>query len=138
MMLRRFALLALLLTVSFARGNDAPATTAPATPIVLTPAAAKEVKAIISAQELDVAKVYLQVGVKGDSEGGFSYLLDLNEEAGAKEDLRFESHGVRIRVDQKSDLYLRGTTIDFRDGEEGRGFVFRNPNAKSDGESAKK
>jgi iron-sulfur cluster assembly protein len=39
-----------------------------------------------------------------------------------------EQHGVQVAVDKKSDLYLDGTTIDYYDGLEKRGFTFTNPN----------
>jgi iron-sulfur cluster assembly accessory protein len=34
-------------------------------------------------------------------------------------------------IDEKSNLYLDGTEIDFKDEVMGRGFVFKNPNATS-------
>jgi iron-sulfur cluster assembly protein len=36
---------------------------------------------------------------------------------------------VPVVVDKKSALYLDGTTVDFYDGIERRGFTFDNPNA---------
>ncbi|MBM4109128.1 MAG: iron-sulfur cluster assembly accessory protein [Phycisphaerae bacterium] len=98
--------------------------------VILTPNAAREVKAIIQQQELDPHKVRLRVGVKGGGCSGFSYLLDLTETQ-KPTDEEFEQHGVKIICDPKSLLYLRGTTIDFRDEIMGRGFVFQNPNATS-------
>ena len=41
----------------------------------------------------------------------------------------FEDKGVKILVDKKSLLYLLGTTLDFTDGLNGKGFQFVNPNA---------
>ena len=46
-----------------------------------------------------------------------------------KTDSKYEYHGVPVVVDKKSALYLDGTTIDFYDGLEARGFKFDNPNA---------
>ena len=45
------------------------------------------------------------------------------------EDKLFEDNMVRILVDKKSLLYLVGTTLDFSGGLNGKGFVFKNPNA---------
>lgn len=98
--------------------------------IILTPTAAREIRAIIQQQELDAEKVRLRVGVKGGGCSGFSYVLDLTENQ-KPTDEEFEQHGVKIICDPKSLLYLRGTTIDFRDEIMGRGFVFQNPNATS-------
>ena len=44
-------------------------------------------------------------------------------------DVKTEQHGVTVVVDKKSDLYLDGTTVDFYEGLEKRGFTFDNPNA---------
>jgi iron-sulfur cluster assembly protein len=79
-----------------------------------------------------VKRTYLQVGVKGGAAVRLRYVLDLNEDKPAADDEVFDSQGVRVRVDQKSSLYLSGTTIDFVDNDDGKGFVFKNPNAVED------
>lgn len=107
--------------------NTAPATDAP---IKLSATAAREIRGIIKAQELDETKVRLRVGVKGGGCSGFSYLLDLTE-AQKETDEEFEVHGIKVICDPKSMLYLSGTEIDFKDELMGRGFVFKNPNATS-------
>lgn len=99
-------------------------------PVHLTETAAREIKTIIDQQELDAQSICLRVGVKGGGCSGFSYLLDLTEQA-RETDESFEEHGVKVVCDPKSYLYLNGTTIDFKDEVMGRGFVFNNPNATS-------
>ena len=98
--------------------------------IELTETAAKEISSIIEQQELDNDKVRLRVGVKGGGCSGFSYILDLTEQAQETDEL-FDQHGIKVVCDPKSYLYLNGTTIDFKDEVMGRGFVFNNPNATS-------
>ena len=98
--------------------------------IELSETAAREIKTIIKQQELDEQNIRLRVGVKGGGCSGFSYLLDLTEQA-RETDEDFEQHGIRIVCDPKSYLYLNGTSIDFKDEVMGRGFVFNNPNATS-------
>jgi iron-sulfur cluster assembly protein len=98
--------------------------------IELTELAAREIKTIVEQQELDAEKVRLRVGVKGGGCSGFSYLLDLTENAGDNDEV-FDQHGIKVVCDPKSYLYLNGTTIDFKDEVMGRGFVFNNPNATS-------
>lgn len=106
------------------------ATTESTTGLIISEAAAKEIKKIIQEQELNPDTIRLRVGVKGGGCSGFSYLLDLTE--GQKEtDEVFEQHGIKVVVDPKSLLYLNGTTIDFKDEIMARGFVFQNPNATS-------
>lgn len=96
--------------------------------VILTETAAREIKTIITQQELDADKVRLRVGVKGGGCSGFSYVLDLTETQKETDEV-FEQHGVKIICDPKSLLYLNGTTVDFKDEIMGRGFVFTNPNA---------
>jgi len=100
-------------------------------PITLSEKAANEIKTIISQQGLNGAETKLRVGVKGGGCSGFSYMLDLVEEPAGESDVQFETAGVQILIDQKSDLYLDGVEIDFKDEVMGRGFVFKNPNATS-------
>jgi iron-sulfur cluster assembly protein len=98
-------------------------------PILLSELAAKEVKKIITDQNLPAEQTRLRVGVKGGGCSGFSYVLDLTEDPKGESDEEMESNGVKILCDMKSYLYLNGTEIDFKDEVMGRGFVFKNPNA---------
>lgn len=98
--------------------------------IELSETAAKEIQHIVKTQELNPQNVFLRVGVKGGGCSGFSYILDLTEQA-AEQDEQFEKNGVKIICDPKSYLYLNGTEIDFKDEVMGRGFVFKNPNAST-------
>ncbi len=105
--------------------------------IVLSETAAKEVKGIIEQQHETACKdgaepnrMYLRVGVKGGGCSGFSYSLDLTDTK-RDADESWEQHGIEVICDSKSLLYLSGTSIDFKDGMMGRGFVFNNPNATS-------
>jgi iron-sulfur cluster assembly protein len=56
------------------------------------------------------------------------YQLDFDGEM-TDDDKVFEDKGIKILVDKKSILYLLGTTLDFSDGLNGKGFQFINPNA---------
>ncbi len=105
--------------------------------IALTEIAAREVKTIIE-QQNDTARksgeeprrFFLRVGVKGGGCSGFNYTLDLTETKGDLDE-SYEQHGVEVICDAKSQLYLEGTVVDFKDELMGRGFVFSNPNATS-------
>jgi len=89
--------------------------------IILTEKAAGEVKRIIEDQKLE--------DVAGGGCSGFSYSLGFDKKFDEKVDAKYEYHGVPVVVDKKSALYLDGTTVDFYDGIEKRGFTFDNPNA---------
>lgn len=96
--------------------------------IILTEKAASEVQRVIQEQKLD-DPMFLRVGVAGGGCSGFSYTLGFDKEFDEKADSRFHFHGVEVIVDKKSALYLDGTTIDWIEGLERRGFTFNNPNA---------
>lgn len=70
----------------------------------------------------------LRVSVKGGGCSGLMYDLSFDENTDDKDHV-FEDQGVKILVDKKSLLYLLGTTLDFSDGLNGKGFQFINPNA---------
>jgi iron-sulfur cluster assembly protein len=96
--------------------------------LTLTEKAAGEVKRIIEEQKLEDGTL-LRVGVAGGGCSGFQYSLGFDRAYDEKADQRFDYHGVTMVVDKKSALYLDGTTVDFYDGLEKRGFTFDNPNA---------
>lgn len=97
-------------------------------PVQLTERAASEVKTIIKDQQLEDAKTFLRVGVKGGGCSGFSYTLDLTEHKN-ENDEEWDVNGVKVICDPKSHIYLDGTSVDFKDEIMGRGFVFNNPQA---------
>jgi iron-sulfur cluster assembly protein len=96
--------------------------------VSVTERAAGEVSKIISEQNLP-AETMLRVGVAGGGCSGFSYSLTFDTKHDELADEVFECHGLKVVVDRKSDLYLDGTSVDFYDGLDKRGFVFNNPNA---------
>ena len=97
--------------------------------INVTETAATKITELLSEEQKPGAG--LRVFVQGGGCSGFSYMLDLTEEAATESDEQLECHGVKILIDQKSFLYLDGVEIDFKDEVMGRGFVFKNPNATS-------
>jgi iron-sulfur cluster assembly protein len=70
----------------------------------------------------------IRVAVKGGGCSGLMYDLAFDN-ATAPTDQIVEDKGIQIRVDKKSVLYLIGTTLDYSDGLNGKGFQFINPNA---------
>ena len=71
---------------------------------------------------------HIRVSVKGGGCSGLMYDLSFDEQQ-QENDQVYEDKGVKIFVDRKSILYLVGTTLDFSDGLNGKGFQFVNPNA---------
>ena len=70
----------------------------------------------------------IRVSVKGGGCSGLMYDLGFDDQIKPADQV-FEDKGVKILVDKKSLLYLLGTTLDFSDGLNGKGFQFINPNA---------
>lgn len=95
--------------------------------IILTEKAVQEVFSIKEKNNIPSTHA-LRLGVKGGGCSGMSYVLAFDDVVKEK-DLILEKNGVRIVIDQKSMFYLSGTTLDFSDGLNGRGFVFNNPQA---------
>ncbi|MDU0810463.1 MAG: iron-sulfur cluster assembly protein IscA [Burkholderia sp.] len=60
---------------------------------------------------------------------GFAYKLEYVDNL-TPDDQVFESHGVRIVVDQRSLIYIDGTELDFARKGLNEGFQFSNPNIK--------
>ena len=59
---------------------------------------------------------------------GLSYKLDFAKEP-MPTDKIFEQDGVKVFIDPKSFLYVRGLSLDYQGGLNGTGFSFQNPNA---------
>ena len=107
--------------------ETAEATTTLANDVTLTPRAIEEVKSIIKEQSIPENYV-LRIGVQGGGCSGFQYSLAFDETTN-ENDTQLEVDGIKVAVDYKSMLYMKGITLDFQDGLNGRGFVFNNPNA---------
>lgn len=96
--------------------------------VSMTERAAGEVKRILSEQSLP-EETMLRVGVAGGGCSGFQYSLTFDSKRDEAIDEMYDYHGVKVVIDKKSSLYLDGTSVDFYEGLEKRGFVFNNPNA---------
>ena len=77
----------------------------------------------------DPKNTYVKVGVMSGGCSGLSYDLDFT--SGEENDTIFDYDGYKIFMDAKSMIYLKGMSLDFQDGLQGKGFQFINPNATS-------
>lgn len=71
---------------------------------------------------------FIRVSITSGGCSGLSYNMNFDNEL-KKGDEIFEDKGMKLVVDPKSLLYLLGTTLDFSEGLNGKGFYFENPNA---------
>ncbi len=71
---------------------------------------------------------FVRVGVEGGGCSGLMYQLTFDTTL-KEGDQVFEDNGVKVVVDKKSFLYLVGTELEYTGGLNGKGFIFKNPNA---------
>ena len=99
---------------------------APKAPVILSAQAAQEVQKIMTTK--DIPEGYgLRIGVRGGGCSGMSYVLGFDKMR--EHDVQFDVEGIPVYIDKRHGLYLMGTTIDYHDGLNARGFTFNNPNA---------
>jgi iron-sulfur cluster assembly accessory protein len=95
----------------------------------LTPVAVEKVKEILTQQ--NPVPAGLRVAVVGGGCSGFSYHMAFESAANENNDNIYEFNGLKVMVDQMSEMYLDGIQIDYIESIEGSGFKFNNPNVKS-------
>jgi iron-sulfur cluster assembly protein len=97
--------------------------------IQVTDAAANRLEALLD-DEGKLATHGLRMKVVGGGCSGLRYELSFDDERG-EIDTEIEAGSVKIIVDEKSALYLVGTTLDFVDSLQESGFKIQNPNASN-------
>lgn len=96
--------------------------------VTISETAAGEIKRVLTEQNMS-GETVLRIGVAGGGCSGFQYSLGFDNSTDAEKDHVTDQHGIKVAVDKKSALFLDGTTVDFYEGLEKRGFTFNNPNA---------
>jgi iron-sulfur cluster assembly protein len=99
--------------------------------IVVSSKAAAKVKEQVAARAQSTPVSGIRVGVKGGGCSGLSYVIEFCDAPRAKDRL-FEVDGARVYVDPKSLIYLNGTTLDFVETFQQKGFKFVNPQQRSE------
>ena len=88
-----------------------------------------EVNKLMKLDGFNPSKDFIRVGVKSGGCSGLSYDLNFDNKT-SRDDKLYQHNDVKIIVDKKSLLYLLGTTLEYSGGLNGKGFVFKNPNAQ--------
>lgn len=96
--------------------------------VQITDAAVSKMNDIVSKEGKDSTHG-IRLGVNGGGCSGLSYLLEFS--APKEKDTVIKCEGFQLFIDPKSSIYLKGVVVDFEDGLQGKGFVFKNPNAKN-------
>ncbi len=95
--------------------------------IEVTESAAGQIRSLLE-REGKVGSHGLRMKVVGGGCSGLRYELAFDDQVG-ETDTELDAGGVRVIVDEKSALYLVGTSLDFVDGLQESGFKMSNPNA---------
>ena len=95
--------------------------------VTLTERAARHVSNYISKRGKGLG---IRLGVRTSGCSGMAYKLEFVDAAEA-DDIIFDSHGVKVVVDEKSLVYLDGTELDYVREGLNEGFKFENPNVKN-------
>jgi iron-sulfur cluster assembly protein len=100
--------------------------------LTVTEKAQNQIKTISTIDNIDGTKG-LRISVTGEGCSGLSYKIELSEKKERKKerDNILDFSAIQILIDPKSVIYLKGIVLDFKDGLNGQGFVFDNPNAKN-------
>ena len=97
--------------------------------VQVTEAAAGQIRRLLDSEGKSATHA-LRMKVIGGGCSGLQYQLMFDDQA-KESDEQVAASGVRVVVDEKSALYLVGTTLDFVDTLMESGFKIQNPNAKS-------
>ena len=96
--------------------------------LTVTPVATTKVKEIMTSQT--PVPTALRVAVVGGGCSGFSYHMAFENQVNETDNV-YEFDGLKVLVDQMSEMYLDGVQVDYIETLEGAGFKFNNPNVKS-------
>lgn len=108
--------------------SDAPPGEAPGDGVALTPKAVDMAKKALLRR--GTPESALRLGVRGGGCSGVAYAIEFADKI-RKKDQVFEFDGLKVVIDPKSLVYLRGSVLDYEVKLMEHGFKFRNPNEKS-------
>ena len=95
--------------------------------LCLTESASQKIKELIKRES---AGSLLRVKIVGGGCNGLSYKMDFTN-LSKLGDILVESFDVKLIIDPKTALYIKGTTLSYSNDLVGGGFQFNNPNAKA-------
>ena len=99
--------------------------------VLVTAKAAAQIKAQVAQRSQSGPQSGIRLGIKGGGCSGLSYVIEYCDGPRARDNL-FEVDGAKIYVDPKSLIYLNGTTFDYVETFQQKGFKFVNPQMRSE------
>ena len=94
--------------------------------VTITDSAKEKLLALLAKEGSDMK--FVRVGVNSGGCSGLTYELGFDK-IQSNDDEIIQNNEITLLVNKKSLLYLAGTILEFSDGLNGKGFVFKNPNA---------
>jgi iron-sulfur cluster assembly protein len=94
--------------------------------IFITPEAAEQIQLIRRENQVPETRG-LRIGIQSGGCCGISYMLAFDEKSEATDKV-FLSEGVSVYIDEEIIDQLSGTTLEYVESPQGKGFRFNNPN----------
>lgn len=96
--------------------------------LLVTERAVARIRAILAKEDIPIDEGGLRLGVKGGGCSGLSYAIGFDAHPRERDHI-FTFGDVRVFIDPKSFMYLRGMTLDYEETLIRQGFNFINPNS---------
>ena len=96
--------------------------------ITLTSSAKSQLRQSVADREKGIG---VRLGVKRTGCSGLAYLMEYVDDL-ADEDEVYQFDDVKLVIDKKSLIYLKGTELDYVKNGLNEGFEFKNPNVKNE------
>jgi iron-sulfur cluster assembly protein len=93
-------------------------------PVQVTEKAAAEIRKIMHSKNIPVG-YGLRVGVRGGGCGGAQLMIGFDKKKDS--DLSYMINDIPVFIDKRHTLYVTGKQVDFYEGADARGFVFKDP-----------
>jgi iron-sulfur cluster assembly protein len=94
----------------------------------VTASAVKRIRAILAKEGISTETGGLRLGVKGGGCSGLSYSVGFDKQPKERDNI-FTFEGVKVFIDPKSFVYLKGMKLDYEETLIRQGFNFINPNS---------
>ena len=91
-------------------------------PIGLTARAAEEVRKIMLTKNIP-SEYGLRVGIRGGGCGGVALIIGFDKQKGT--DISYQYEGIDMLIDKKHTMYVIGKQVDFYEGADAKGFMFK-------------
>lgn len=98
--------------------------------LTLTDKAIEKVKEALESHSEEGDASGIRISVVGGGCSGYQYSMSLEQEAREGDEVVIVD-GFQVFVDQQSQLFLKGTEIDYLETSHGAGFKFNNPNVSN-------